>query len=209
MEKITKKDIILIVISIIAAWVLTPVLTFLGRLVVDSTTATGNWLTNIIFLWSARTTDVSKDIILLILYILTLYLFFWFYPQIEKRIDHSRSEYDEFKKEYDAFEKKTTEDDLKLKLLNDNYSSAKEFRSTIISVFIAAMLSLFISSFFKTNTRGYYTKFNKDIEIIAPYVSDQQLKIYKSQWRLMKTKADYEKIYKGIDSTFKANKIKK
>ena len=211
MEKITKKDTKLLiygsVIGVIASIILTPVLTFLGNLIVDSTSATGNWLTNIIFFLSANTTDVSKDFIFFLLYILSLFLFFWYYPQVQKRVNLSHTEYNEFKKEYDALEKKTTEDDLKLKLLDDSYFSTKEFRSTIIIVFITTILTLFMSSFFKTNARRYYTKFQKDLEIIAPYVSDQDLKVYKSQWRLMTTKTDYDKIYKGIDSTFKANNI--
>ena len=50
--------------------------------------------------------------------------------------------------------------------------------------------------------------FEKHIVIVAPYTDDNTIKKLKSDWMLMKTKADYEAIDATITTILEENKLK-
>ena len=176
--------------------------------------ASPNWLSgdftkSSIRMASRKDENIYEELFLTLFIALFFIFVIQFIAQLVRDWKRNKTELEIFKGKIEpAEEVKEEKEPVKEKILKSKASEAKFQLILGILMWCFSLLGFMYFSAFKLSGKAYYTKFQKDIEIIGPYVSDQELKVYNSQWRLMKTKADYNKIYEGIDSTLKANNIK-
>lgn len=89
----------------------------------------------------------------------------------------------------------------KIHLLEAAYSIL--LRSTLFVIFLMylfTMLQIYIS--------GISSRTLSNIEIVSPYVSDNEYKQFKSDFYTINGKSDYDDLYKKLDSVAKSNSLK-
>lgn len=74
--------------------------------------------------------------------------------------------------------------------------------------FLALIVFIYVFiSFFVMTPMNLSNKFSRDITSIAPYVEEQDIKLLQSDWVCMRSKADYDEIYKIIDNIKETYKL--
>lgn len=67
-------------------------------------------------------------------------------------------------------------------------------------VSICLMVCLLSSIFSAYCDLQLNTSFNQRVTVLSPYIKDEEIKILKSEWALMKNRSDFEKIDKEVES---------
>lgn len=83
-------------------------------------------------------------------------------------------------------------------------------RVQIWILLLLVLLSDFVSLLFLYNTFfqiRIITSFNQHLAAVAPFISDQDAKVLRSQWTQMKTKRDYDAIYLKLAQVANSNGI--
>ena len=81
-------------------------------------------------------------------------------------------------------------------------------KSAMLVIVLTISLYAFIT-FFVTTPMSLYNKFEQDIVKIAPYVEECEIMHLKSDWVCMRSKADYDELYKKIDAVILENGLPK
>ena len=79
-------------------------------------------------------------------------------------------------------------------------------KGAVLIIIITAFMYLFII-FFITTPMSLSNEFEQDIVKIAPYVEENDVKQLKSDWACMRSKADYDELYKYIDKIKTENNL--
>lgn len=86
----------------------------------------------------------------------------------------------------------------------------KNTRSLIITLLTTAILTIFMLVSIDAiayRQKILNTQFKQTLNILAPYMTEQEAKIYKSRWALMRTVSDYKKITDDLKIVAQQNKI--
>lgn len=205
MERITKKDLILVVAGAIA-W---PVLYFLFNFLAGSATLIGRFLSNSVYTTASNINAHSGNTITFIIFLILVSLFIMGILSTLSDYKNSAVAFKKYREEYLNLEEKSKEEERKYSKLENDYKKQKSGYRAMVSWFIILLIVFFGIAFVNTNANSHYDQFIKDSETIAPYISDQELKILKSKWRQMKQDEDHKKIVHYIDSTYTANNLSK
>lgn len=84
--------------------------------------------------------------------------------------------------------------------LQDFIKKGKKIGKTAICTVIAIVLTYLVFVFFISMPMSLSCKFEQDIIKITPYVEEQDVKKLESDWVCMRSKTDYDNIYKLIDN---------
>ena len=100
-----------------------------------------------------------------------------------------------------------------LYLSGNEKSSSFAFRSILSIPFRLGLILMLLFNFGSISVSIFTdlqlnTSFNQRINALAPYVSDNEIKLLRSQWALMRSKADHEAINKSMNDLAIRKKIK-
>jgi uncharacterized membrane protein len=205
MEKITKKDIILLGLGAIA-W---PVLYFIFTSIGGSATLLNKFIRTSVYTTASNINAHSSNTITFIIFLILVYLFISGIKSVVPELDKLGNEFDKYKEEYRSIENKSEEEKHKYDELKSEYFNQKtNHRILIWSLMIILLIFSGIAAV-NTKANSLYDQFIKESETISPYISDQEMKILKSKWRLMKKDEDHEEIIKKIDSIYVTNNFPK
>lgn len=119
-----------------------------------------------------------------------------FFPRIERRLLEND----------DALNNKT-ENNILIKFIL--FLFKKRFRFYIFILSISIPLSILYLDLLITETTKFsaYKSVERDLEIIRPYVTEQEYYVLRSELRLLNSRTDVNEIYARIDSIGKTNNI--
>lgn len=88
------------------------------------------------------------------------------------------------------------ENDQQQEINIERVEQRKKKRKTIsnIIVCIIGIIHLLIIGYIEIGQKSLIIDFNQHVNILSPYLSEQEVKILKSEWALMRNEEDYKKI---------------
>ncbi len=208
-EKITGKDIKLILWSIIAGAILSPVVLSIFKLLLESPTTIGYVLRKAAYNNASNLHENSGNTITFIVYLLLTTLFIFGLRVAFRDSKKATKDFENYKKQYDEIVEKTPKQIQDFNYQESRWKSDKSQYKQILPLMIMVQLFFLGLAFINTRANKLYSQFIKESETIAPYISEQDVKLLKSRWRLMKQEEDHNKIVHYIDSTYAANNLPK
>lgn len=205
-EKITKKDIKLVILGAVAGIVLTPAVFFLWRLVLESPTIIGSTLRHISYGTASNINENSGNTITFIIFLILTFFFIFALARLSSEVDMELEKFKEYEK---LREQGNIENDIEYEDQKESLKlSRKKYWRSLFGVIIIELVFV-VMGFTNSRANVLFDQFIRESEIIAPYISDQESKILRSQWRQMKNERDYEKITHYIDSVCTVNNLPK
>lgn len=198
-----------VISALILSWIITPLSNWLFPKVLQIASRFSGTFENFVYKRAAHLTVESSSTLTLIVAYMTLAYVIWIVYYISLHM--KQQVYDLSDEILDLLQPDTEIADISLE---EEIKESEQKKKRVKQSHILLSLSLFIGvltvSFmimFQIYVSSISSKTLKCIDIVAPYISDQEYKQLKSDFFMIENKSDYDNLQKNINTIFEENQL--